>query len=387
VCVITFHSTRVSQMATSFKLVGALALVFGSLAANLAHASGTYYNLGSGMTPSGSSGDGSVVGAYVSGGSFYAWTAGTGVVSIGGAWQGGTADVSDNGRYLSGSATGSDGLTQAARYDRTTGTWTTLGGIGGSSDGSASSGWGISGNGSTVVGLGWINAGSAHAVQSNAGGTLVDLGSMGGSSRANGTSFDGSVSAGWAEQATGFWQGVYWRNGTLHPMTDGNGEALPEANAVSADGTWIIGNGGFDLETWRYNTLTDTVQFLGDYNPAGTNQAATGISADGRIIVGYDRPFGPATFGVGTIWIEGQGMLNLTTYVTSQGVDLLGRTLALPLGVSADGNTFYGLDSGGRGFVVTLTPVPEPQSFALLALGLAGVAARARRRRGETAAQ
>ena len=110
-------------------------------------------------------------------------------------------------------------------------------------------------------------------------------------------------------------------------------------------------------------------------------QAATGISADGRIIVGYDRAFGPATFGAGTIWIEGQGMMNLTTYVTSQGVNLAGRTLALPLGVSADGNTFYGLDNTGSGFVVTLSPVPEPATYASLALGLAGLTLVARRRR------
>lgn len=375
-------------MASSFKRVGALALAIGSLlSAGLAHAAGSYYNLGGGMIASGSSADGSVISAYVSGGSFYSWTAATGVVSIGGSWQGGTADVSDDGRYISGSAIGSDGLTQAARYDRTTGTWTPLGGIGGSSDGSATSGWGISGNGNVVVGLGWINAGSAHAVQSTGGGAMVDLGGIGGSSRANGTNADGTVIAGWVEQDTGFWQGAFWRNGVLTPMVDGNGEALPQANAVSADGTWIIGNGGFDLEPWRYNTVTGAVQYLGDFNPSGTNQAATGISADGRIIVGYDRPFGPATFGQGTIWIEGLGMQSLTTYVTSQGVDLQGRTLALPLGVSADGNTFYGLDNGGRGFVVTLAPVPEPQSFALLALGLAGVVASVRRRRGETAAQ
>lgn len=370
-------------MATSRKLSSALALAIASLLAPCAHAAGSYYNLGAGMTASGSSADGSIVGAYVSGDSYYMWSAATGVQSIGGLWQGGIASVSNSGALISGSATGSDGLIQAATYNVASGAWTTLGSLGSASGDAASAAWGISGNGNSVVGLGWTSPGSAHAVQSTNGGALVDLGSIGGSSRANGTNTDGSVVAGWAEQSDGYWQGAYWKNGTLNLMNDADGNALPTANAVSGDGSWIVGEGNGGLQTWRYNTNTGAVEFLGDYNPLAGVQAATGISADGRTIVGYDRSFGPATFGAGTIWIEGQGMQNLTTYVTSQGVDLNGRRLALPLGVSADGNTFYGLDNTGSGFVVTLAPVPEPATYATLSLGLLGLVAVARKRRSK----
>lgn len=367
-------------MGHSIRFARVLALALGGLALQGAHAAGSYWNLGAGITASGASADGSVVGAYVSGDSYYMWTASTGVTSIGGQWQGGVASVSADGSRISGSATGGDGFNYAGYYTVGSGNWTTLGGIGGASDTSSSSAWNISGDGKTVVGLGWVNGGTAHAVKSTAGGTLQDLGSVGGSSRANGVSYDGSVIAGWVEQEDGQWTGSYWKNGVLHQMVDADGNALQEANAVSANGTWIVGSGTFG-ETWRYNTLTQQVEWLGDLVPFNFYQSATGISADGRIVVGYDRGFGPAIFGQGTIWIEGLGMLNLTDYVTEQGVDLGGRRLTLPLGISADGNTIYGMDNTGSGFVVTLSPVPEPATFATLGLGLALLAARRRLRR------
>ncbi|QBE61669.1 PEP-CTERM sorting domain-containing protein [Pseudoduganella lutea] len=368
-------------MKTSTRFAFAAAAFICSLSAPGAQAAGNFWDLGYGITVSGSSADGSVIGAYVANDSYYMWTAATGVKAIGGAWHGGVASVSADGSRISGSAYGSDGLTYAGYYSVGTGQWTTLGGIGGSSDASASSGWNISGDGKTVVGLGWVNGGTAHAIASTPAGGMSDLGSIGGSSRANGVSYDGSVIAGWVEQPDGQWTGAYWKDGTLHNMVDDQGNALQEAGAVSADGSWIVGKGYFG-QSWRYNTLTQQTEWLGDLDAMADFQGATGISADGNIIVGYDRGFGPAVYGKGTIWIEGQGMLDFTDYITSQGIDLGGRTLALPMGVSADGRTFYGMDSTGSGFVITVSAVPEPATYAMMAGGLALLAARRRLRRG-----
>ena len=368
-------------MKTSARFAFAPAALVFCLTAPCAHAAGNFWDLGYGITASGSSANGSVIGAYSDNGSYYMWTAATGVTSIGGAWQGGVASVSADGTRISGSAHGSDGLSYAGYYAVGTGQWTTLGCIGGTSGTSASAGWNISGDGQTVVGLGWVNGGTAHATAATPGGAMLDLGSLGGSSRANGVSHDGSIIAGWVEQPQGQWTGAYWKDGTLHNMVDGQGNALQEADAVSADGRWIVGSGNFG-QTWRYNTATQQTEWLGDLDTTGDYQGATGISADGRVIVGYDRGFGPAASGQGSIWIEGRGMLDFTDYIASQGVDLGGRTLALPLGVSADGQTFYGLDSTGSSFVVTVSAVPEPATYAMMAGGLALLAARRRLRRG-----
>jgi uncharacterized membrane protein len=288
--------------------------------------------------------------------------------------------MSYDGTLISGSAASTTGTTQAATYSLATGKWTTLGGIGGVSGTSESSSWGMAGNGSSIVGLGWINGGTAHAVQSTPAGTLTDLGALNGSSRANGVNSDGTTVVGWREDATGFWQGTYWKNGVATAMFDGSGNALAEGNAVSADGTWVVGDANFS-ELWRYNTKTGATQGLGDLDPFGDTQGSTGISANGSIIVGYDRAFGPPQFGSGFIWIDGLGMQNLTDYATSEGIDLNGRTLATPLGISADGSTVYGLDNLNHGFVVTLAPVPEPSTYAMLGLGLAGVLLASRRRK------
>ncbi|WP_179119076.1 PEP-CTERM sorting domain-containing protein [Massilia sp. KIM] len=361
---------RVSNVKTLAHLTFMASALFSALtAARSAHAEGNFWDLGYGVTASGSSANGSVIGAYTENGSYFMWTAATGVTSIGGAWEGGRASVSADGTRISGSALGKDGLNHAGYYSVSTRQWNTLNGIGGNTGTSASSSWNISGDGKTVVGLGWVDGGVAHATASNAGGSLLDLGSLGGSSRANGVSYDGSIIAGWVEQPYGNWTGVYWQDGTMHNLVDDQGNPHQEATAVSADGRWIVGAGDFN-QAWRYNTLTQKTEWLGDLDAMGDYQGATGISADGQIIVGYDRDLGPAGSAHGFIWIEGQGMLNFTDYIIGQGVDLGDRTLALPLGVSADGRTFYGMDSAGSGFVVTVSPVPEPATYALIAAGL-----------------
>lgn len=351
------------------------AAVVAGLAAQAAQADGSYYSLGYGLKPSGASADGSVVSAYVSNDSYYVWTAAAGVTAIGGKWLGGTADVSANGSIISGSALGADGITHAAYYTVATGTWTTLSGLGRSIDGSESSAWGISGDGKTVVGLAWTTGVAANAVKSAPDNTLLNLGVSG---RAQAVNYDASVIAGYVRQGLSSY-GVYWQNGTMTKMTDAQGNLMPAVNGMSDDGTWLVGSSAANGQTWRYNTLTHAVEWLGDFDTATTVQASTGISADGKIIVGYDRDFNaPPSTGQGTIWIEGTGMLNLTDYVLAQGVDLNGRTLGLPLGVSDDGRTFYGIDNMGEGFVVTLSPVPEPATYATLALGLAAIAWRRR---------
>lgn len=337
-----------------------------------------FYNLGFDMTASGLSRDGGVV-VGTSGSQYFSWTPAGGAIGLGGAaGGGGQAQISDDGLRMVGTALNpASGFTEMSYRDLGGGGWQYLGSLGASSGDSASSGWGISGDGRTVVGLGWINPGSAHAVKWTQGGSIVDMGStvMGASSRANAANGDGRVIVGWQDDEFGFRQGAVWKDGVQMLLTGPDGFGLGEAGDVTPDGNWVVGQGGY-----RWSEATGG-EYLGQL-PGGffPQLGATGISDDGRIIVGYQREFGPPTFGEGFIWIEGQGMVNLTDWVQTQGVVLpAGTALSLPLAISGDGMTICGLGrdstSFAMGWVVT---VPSPGAGMLL--GMAGLMAARRRR-------
>lgn len=325
----------------------------------------SFSNLGASVTPTGVSADGSVVAAYIFQGPFFKWTPEGGLINIGGNANAGNASVSDDGTVIAGSILNpSNNLYEMARYDVATSTWQSVGSLGSSCDSSASSGWGMSGDGQVLVGLGWVPGCRAHGIAWSQSEGMVDLGStvLDRSSRANAANFDGSVIVGWQDGATGFRQGAVWRDGVQTLITTNTGGLASEASGVSADGTWVIGSGsgdnGFNAWRWSEDTGFENIGTTGGFSNRG---ASTAISADGSVIVGFYRPFpGPATFGQGFIWTEETGLVNLNTFVASQGVDTAGITLALPLAISADGRTIAGLGSGGVGFVVTLPAPNEP---------------------------
>ncbi|MEZ4650930.1 MAG: FlgD immunoglobulin-like domain containing protein [Candidatus Eisenbacteria bacterium] len=351
---------RISAAATLLLLIGS----FGS-----AHAEVGLVNLGPGITPYAASEDGSVVAGYDTSHYFY-WTADGGMVGIGGSIPGGgvggTPSISDDGTVLVGTDFNSvSGANEISYYVIADGAWTHLGGIGGQSGTEISSGYGISGDGETVVGLGWIDAGGAHAVKWRDATGLEDLGSTveGRSSRANAANGDGTFIGGWQDSDTGFRQGAIWVHGFQVLLWNDPGETvrLGEVADVSGDGYWAVGSGvsANGWQPWRWSGL-DGAESLGHLDPAWRG-AATATSFGGEVIVGFDRPFpGPATFGQGFIYTDDLGLVNLNTYAADQGIDTQGVTLALPLGISADGSTVVGIGRTAAatvGFVLTL-PVP-----------------------------
>lgn len=351
-------------------------------------ASAQFFNLGAGNTPSAVSNGGSVVAGYTTT-QYFAWTPGSGLGLIGGAAPGngvgGQAGISADGRYISGTARdlANSNLATMSRYDRTTGLWTALPSLGAVSGTETSSGWGMSADGNTVVGLGWISGGGANAISWSAStGTTTNLGTTvaGRSSRANAVNGDGSVVAGWQDASNGFRQAAVWTNGVQQILSSTTG-ALSEASDVSESGAWVVGAGGANSQQrpWRWSAAGG-VEILPTIFNAAWRGGATAVGNDGTVL-GFYRPFpGPAVQGEGFIWNPTLGMVNLTAYVQSQGVVLpAGVSLALPLAMSSDGQTFAGLGRSGTatfGFVVT---IPSPGAMAVL--GLAGVAA-GRRRRG-----
>jgi uncharacterized membrane protein len=351
-----------------------------------------FWNLGQSRLATSISNDGTVVGDNTASLEYFLWTAAAGQVSIGGRVAGdgvgGQSTISHDGMTVAGTVFNpNSGTHEMGRYDVGTGAWTALGGIGAISDAETSSGWGISGDGSSIVGLGWVTPGSAHAVQWRQSTGMVDLGTttVDRSSRANATNFDGSVVVGWQDNDNGR-QGAVWVNGTQELIFDNNGFAASEASAVSSDGTYVSGFqfGGFfaPSELWRYNTVTNTYEGLGnltDGGAAGTTAGAA-MNGDGTLIAGGTWGFGPAFFGTAIIWEEGVGVQRFSEYLDARGIAYeAGYSFAFVTDISADGTWFtgWGLTANFEltSFVVN---VPTPGSAGLLAF--AGLVATRRRR-------
>ena len=133
-----------------------------------------------------------------------------------------------------------------------------------------------------------------------------------------------------------------------------------EALAVSADGSVIVGrslNSSFDNEAFRFKD--GVMQGLGTLHPTGSDtfSAAHALSADGSVIVGETvTPGGTRAF----IWTESDGMRRVSDVLADHDISTTGWLLLSATGVSADGRTIvgYGFSSSGsiRGWVAQLPP-------------------------------
>ncbi|MCA9312141.1 MAG: hypothetical protein KDA21_13090, partial [Phycisphaerales bacterium] len=263
-----------------------------------------FWNLGSAFYPSDGNFDGSViVGDNNISGEYFMWTPGGGAVDIGGVIAGngvgGQARISDDGSRVSGTDFNRvSNFHEMSIYDTGTQTWSHLGGIGGISDSEISSGWGMSRNGQHVVGLGWVSAGGAHAVNWSQGSGLNDLGSTTTrSSRANAVDESGTVVAGWQDSDNGSRQAAVWHNGVQTIIQGPGSTFLSEATAVSGDGNWVVGIGatGSGNQAWRWSESTG-MEALGGILGGGfppPRGYAVDVSHDGSTVLGFDRGFGP----------------------------------------------------------------------------------------------
>lgn len=296
------------------------------------YASGQFYALdpGDGLVV-GISDNGIAVGSFQNADNqYFMWQVGAGgKVNIGGVpagnGVGGQAKISNDGTRIVGSDFNNvSGLHEMSYYDVSSGSWTPVGGIGGSSDASISSGWNISGDGLSLVGLGWVNAGEAHAIHWR-NGTMADLGSTSGtdSSRANAVNIDGTVIGGW-QDGNGR-QGAIWVNGVQELIFDDNQEPAQEVTDLSDDGRFATGLGigpFFGIgNTFRYDTVSNEHIVIPNLKVGGEqNTSGTSITNDGRVIGGGTWPFAtPAQFGDGFVWEEGIGTLSVKDYLTSKG--------------------------------------------------------------------
>lgn len=259
---------------------------------------------------------------------------------------------------------------EMAMYNITDQEWIPLGDLGTQIDISTSSGYSISADGSTVVGLSWVPEGGAHAVAWSQEDGITDLGSLfaGRSTRADGVSADGSVIVGW-QDFNGPWKSAVWRknpNGGYFPneylLIDPNGDPndefnqLGQASAVSSDGNWIGGYGDFaHPNPWIWSEDTGLID-LGDLNlDEGTIGRVTAINHDGSIVIGWYQigggPFDPPVF-TPFIWTPETGTMNMNVFITEElEFDMEGSQVFVPNAMSENGHYISGF---------SFSPEPEP---------------------------
>ncbi|MBN2474047.1 MAG: PEP-CTERM sorting domain-containing protein [Pirellulales bacterium] len=253
------------------------------------------------------SGDGStVVGESISGSGYEAflWTSGGGMVGLGdlpdGDFRSIAQDVSADGTIVAG--TGHLGVDDQSLQEAFV--WTSGGGmvgLGALSEGMPSEAYGISADGSTVVGMSNTEAGTEAFTWTAAGG-MVGLGELPGGeygSTAWDVSANGStvVGASYAETEE---QAFRWAPGGgmvgLGALPGGSGYSA--AYGVSADGSVVVGTSnsasGDSAFIWDASngmrSLRDVLSEDPGLDLTGWRlETASGISADGRVVVGYDR--------------------------------------------------------------------------------------------------
>jgi len=191
---------------------------------------------------------------------------------------------------------------------------------------------------------------ASHAFRWTQASGLVDLGSAGSDSRANGANHDGSVMAGWvADSIDGHWRATVWANGTKTILTTSAG--VTQCEMVSLDGS-VVGGSDYDDAThlgvaalWKWNgsiwTRTLIGSLPGTFSYYG-GASALGMSANGLTVVGSNRydSFGTRT---GFIWTAATGMIEINQFLAENDVTVPADfQIALLRGISANGRVMVG---------------------------------------------
>jgi probable HAF family extracellular repeat protein len=214
----------------------------------------------------------------------------------------------------------------------------------------------VSADGGVMVGSSATASGHRRARQWKDG-VMADLGTLGGDgSFAIAVSADGSVVVGASNTASDNQHAYRWENGAMVDLgTLGDDYVNSAAFAVSADGSVVVGtsdanrNGSLHLYRWQSGVMTD-LGLLGD-----ADSYDFAISADGDVVVGCGKT-ADSTGGsikLGFHWTAATGIQPVSSWLTTSGVTIPANVSSLcATGISADGSVVIGdaNDESGRTF-------------------------------------
>jgi probable HAF family extracellular repeat protein len=248
-------------------------------------------------------------------------------------------------------------------------------------------GYGVSDDGSVVVGTSGTSPGAFRWTQATG---MVPLGALaaGQDSYGSAVSSDGSVVIGSAATAGGGQQAFRWTVGTgMRGLgyVPGGGTSYSVATDLSADGSVVVGQGGGLLRAFRWTAAGGIVDLglLSGYREA----AAHAVSADGAVVVGgaFNRDDVPTYRAV--IWDAEHGARDLASILTDElGLDLAGWNLRGATGISDDGRVIVGSGVNPQGFEEAwIAELPEPGAIGLVTLVATMLALRRTARAGSAA--
>lgn len=185
-------------------------------------------------------------------------------------------------------------------------------------------------------------------------------------------SFDGLVVAGTGGQVftTDSRYAYRWTQATgVVPLENLPGFSVAEGYGLSGDGKTVIGSGrtstGWLAFKWTEQTGMVSLGDLGAGDRDGSFPRA--ISADGSLIAGQ----GDENASVYAVIWDSAGMHKLTDYLNERGFDTTGWYLGDATGISADGSVIIGTGyRDGFGSVAWVAVVPEPAGVFCLMFSL-----------------
>ncbi len=200
--------------------------------------------------------------------------------------------------------------------------------------------FGVSANGAVVVGSyndGRVGS-ATMAFRWTGGVSLLPSLREGARTEATAVSADGSVVVGVSDAQIALWQ-----NGALTALGPGS------AFGVSADGTIVVGATSVEGQrhAFIWTAAAGLVPLAGF--PGSPNVTANDVSDAGEVIVGFAGTTGAAQLAA--VWTPDGTVRLLKDVLENQGLDLTGWTLQNANGVSADGRVIvgYGINPDGKG--------------------------------------
>ncbi len=208
----------------------------------------------------------------------------------------------------------------------------------------------VNADGSVVVGMSTSTNGDEAFRWTQADG-MLGLGDLTGgafNSTANAVNADGSVVVGISKSANGN-EAFRWTqaDGMVGLGALAGISFYSAANAVNADGSVVVGmsTSANGIEAFRW-TQTGGMVGLGDLAGDLFYSEARAISANGSVVVGFGTTVnGREAFR----WIQNRGMKSLTEWLADDGYTLTGWTSTIATGVSADGSVVVGSGTSNNG--------------------------------------